>query len=421
VPRLAAVPDPLHPPPRRSARITYGILLAVLGYAAVVLALEASLDARRTLLRLWTLGATGMLAVVTPTLLLPDPQAPVAQLLNASPARLLEHHLRRLLPVVGLGALPAVVVAFADAAAPAQDLAAKADALGRTLLLLGGAALDTFVYYSTLGPRTQAWQEGRAGTWYAQNMEERGQGVSLPRGLVPVLFATARCFAVAIVALVAMALGVQWAGPLGGWIPLLALAGWSGRRLWAARRVYDQHFYHTNAFYSEVLGGTTDTADRTPIPYDAVYWTPHRWRPAVWASLRQLDRRFPLGRLVALGHGAFWLLCIQDAALTTRTAVLLLLVAAPNAALALLVQPTMAPPPFQRTLQSVVDWFWTRTFVNLRWLLPLMGSLGLVAVFDASYAWPWVLQWTGIALAFAVLSSLIATAATEGRARRQMA
>ena len=421
MPRLAAVPDPLHPQSRLSARIAFGVLLAVLGYAAVVLARDASLDARRTLLRLWMLGAAGTLAVVTPTLLVPDPQAPVAQLLNASPVRLLTHHVRRVLPVVGLAALPAVVLAFADAATPEQHWGAKADALLRALVLLSGVALDTFVYYSTIGPRTQAWQEGRAGGWYAKRMAERGKGISLPRGLVPVLFATARCFLVAVAALVLMALGAQGAGPLGGWLPLLALLAWTGVRVGRIRGAYDQHFYHTNAFYSEVMGGATDTADRTPIPYDAVYWTPARWRPAVWASLRQLDRRFPLGRLVALGHLAFWLLCLQDAAFATRTAVLLLLVAAPNAALVLLVQPTAAPPPFQRTLQSIPDWLITRTFVNLRWLPPLVLSLSLVAFFDDAYAWSWVAQWSGLAIAFAGGASLIATGATEERARRQMA
>ena len=411
----------MHPPARLSARLAYAVLLAVLGYAAMVLALDASLETRRTILRLWMLGAAGMLAVATPTLLYPDPQAPMAQLLNASPARLLRHHLRRLLPMVSLAALPAVLLAFADAETPTAAWVPKADALGRGLLLLAGTTLDTFAYYSTLGPRSQAWQDGRAGTWYATRVEERGQGVSVPRGLVPVLFATARCFGVAIIALVTMAYGVQAAGSLGGWLPLLVLAGWAGRRLWAARTAYDHHYYHTNAFYSEVLDGSAEAADRTPIPYDAVYWTPSRWRPAVWASLRQLDRRFPLGRLVALGHLAFWLLCLQDASLTTRTAVLLLLVAAPNAGLLLLVPPTAAPPPFQRTLQSITDWIITRTFVNLRWLLPLAASLGLVATFDADYGLTWVLQWTGIAVGFAALSAAIATWATEGRAQRQTA
>ena len=387
----------------------------------MVLALDASLETRRTVLRLWMLGAAGTLSVVTPTLLYPDPQAPVAQLLNAAPTHLLQHHLRRLLPVVSLAALPAVLLAFADAQTPMAAWLSKADALGRGLLLLAGTTLDTFVYYSTLGPRSQAWQDGQAGTWYAKRVEDRGQGVSVPRGLVPVLFATARCFVVAIAALVAMAYGVQAAGALGGWLPLLVLAGWAGRRLWMARTAYDHHYYHTSAFYSEVLGGTTETTDRTPIPYDAVYWTPSRWRPSVWASLRQLDRRFPLGRLVALGHLAFWLLCLQDATLTTRTAVLLLLIAAPNAGLLLLVQPPAAPPPFQRTLQSISDWIITRTFVNLRWVPPLIASLGLVATFDADYGVAWMLTWTGIAIGFALLSAAIATWATEGRAQRQTA
>jgi hypothetical protein len=382
-----------------------------------MLAAGADVASRAGGLRLWALAGAGLFAMAPPNVLLPDPNAALLQVLNWSPKRLLRYQLGRLGPLVVLVALPAVLLAYVDPAAPLRDLGTKTAALGQALLLVLGAAGDSFAHFATLGPRSQAWQEGRAGQWYRRAVEERGQGVSLPRGLVPALFATTRCFVVALAAVVVSAAGAQGGVALAAWGPGLVLLGWAGLRLWRERTAYDRHFYHTTAFYDEVMGGGTLRAKgRDPIPYDALYWVPARWRPAAWASLRQLDRRLRLGRLVALAHAGLWLLCLQGTAPAVVAGYLVVVTTAQVAACGFLTTPTAAPLSFQRSLQSTIDWIGTRTFVNLRWLAPHAGSLVLVALFDDTYGPAWVLTWTAVHAALSGGAALAATLAHEGRA-----
>ena len=409
----------LLPPAAASQRLAYGFLLAVLCGGAVLLGQGADVSSRLGGLRLWTVAGAGLFAMTPPNVLLPDPHAPLLQLVNWPPARLLRYQLRRLGPLVGLVALPAALLAFAHPAAPLSALGAKAAALGQALLLLGGAAADSFVHFATLGPRSQAWQEGTGGEWYARAVEEQGQGVSLPRGLVPALFATTRCFVVALVAVIVSAAGAQADLAVAAWGPGLVLLGWAGLRLWNERTAFDRHFYHTTAFYDEVMGGGTLRAGgRDPIPYDALYWVPSRWRPATWAGLRQLDRRLPLGRLVALGHAGLWLLCLQGVSPLVVSGYLGLLLAAQTATCGLLTTRAAAPLPFQRTLQSTADWVGTRTFINLRWLAAHAGSLAVIAFFDAGYDSTWLLAWTAVHIGLSLGAATVATLAHEGRRQR---
>ena len=426
VPLARSVSDPAPssplPPAAWPQRVAYGLLLLVLCGGAVALAAGADAASRAAGLRLWALAGAGLFAMAPPNVLLPDPNTRVLQLLNWPPTRLLRYQLGRLGPLIGLVALPALLIAFADPAAPLRHLPAKAAAVGQALLLTLGAATDSFAHFATLGPRSQAWQEGQSGRWYARAVEEKGQGVSLPRGLVPALFATTRCFVAALAAILVSAAGAQAGSAVAAWAPGLVLLGWAGARLWTRRRAYDRHFYHTTAFYAEVMGGgPTAAGARTPLPYDALYWVLPRWRPAAWASLRQLDRRLPLGRLVALAHAGVWVLCLRGVPPALVAAVLTLVFVAQTAACGLLTTAGAAPLDFQRTRQSTADWIGTRTFVNLRWLAAHAGSLTLVALFDDTYGAEWVLRWSLVHAALSLGAAAVATLTHEGWGRRSPA
>lgn len=400
----------------------YVLLLGVLSYVAALLGAEASSATRTVLLRYWTLLGAGVLATAFPHVLLPDARVPLLQMLNRTPSRLLVYQWGRWAPVVGLFAVPAVLLAFADPGRYGQDLARKATRLVEHLLVIGGTGAYCFVCYATIGARSQAWQEGRAGRWYAHLVETAGQGVSVPRGLVPALFVTGRVFVAALAAVVAAAYLEPVAAGLAAWAPGLVLCALAGRRIARVRAAYDRHFYHTAAFYREVLGrGGAHVQARSPITYDAIYWTPPRWRPAVWVSLRQFDRVLPLGRLVALGHGLLWLLFLQGAGTTVIMAYLLLFVIAQNAACLVLARASAAPPAFQVAHQSPIDWAATRFFVNLRWALPFALSLGLVALFSRTFAFGDVLLWTGLDVAAALAAAAFVTWNHEGALRRRYA
>ncbi len=410
--------------PRSSMRPswTYVLLLAVLSYVAGLLGTEAPIDLRVGLLRYWTLFSGAALAMAVPHVLLPDPRVPLLQLLNRSPVQLLTYQLGQWAPVITLVALPAVVLVFYDPGRWAMDLSTKGVMLIEHLLIIVGTGVYSVMHYGTLGARSQAWQEGRAGQWYATAVETAGQGVSVPRGLVPALFATGRVFSVALAAVIAAAYLEPIAAGLAAWAPGAAVclaAGWRGQR---AGATYDRHFYQTNAFYREVLGGGGLRAQaREPIAYAAIYWAPHRWRPAVWASIRQFDRVLPLGRLVALGHGLLWLLFWQGGASTVVAAYLLLFIVAQNAACYVLTRPRLAPPAFQISQASPTYWVLVRFFVNLRWTLPFALSLGLVAWLDPTFGGADAAFWIGVDVALALGAAALVTALHELTVRRRFA
>ena len=411
------LPDPLRHASSTSSRAAYLLLLGVLSYAAALLAGDSPVQERVVALRIWSLVAAGLFAVATPNLLYPNRDAPVLQLLNRRPSRLLTGQLRDLSGLFARVRVPAAVLAYVDLSGAGQHLGSKTVALGHAVLIIGGVGLDSFLYYATLGRRSQAWQEGRAGGWYDAT-GEAGIQFSVPRGLVPALFATVRCFLLGIGLVVATATATERGLDALAWVPGAAAVAWAGLRLFRAHAAFDRHFYQTNAFYGEVLGGGgVQAREREPVPFDTLYWVPARWQPAAWASLRQLDRVLSLGRLVAVAHLVLWVLCIQAAPPDAVAGYLLLVFALQNAACAALVTGDAAPPPFQLSLQSAFDWWGTRTFVNLRWIAPHAASLGLVALFDSTYGWTWVALWLGVDALFALAAAGIATFATEGRLR----
>jgi len=401
---------------------TYLLLLAVLCYTAALLGADVTLAMRGGHLRYWTILSAGALAAAVPHVLLPDARVPLLQMLNRPPAQLLTHQLGRWAPVVALFALPATLLAFYDPTGWTVDGVTKGVQLIEHLLIMVGTGVYSLMHHVRLGARSQAWQEGRAGQWYAAAVEQAGQGVSVPRGLVPALFATARVFSVGLAAVIAAAYLEPLAAGLAAWAPGAALCAGALVQTVRMKASYDRHFYHTNAFYSEVLGGGGVRARaRSPAAYDAIYWAPHRWRPTVWASLRQLDRLLPLGRLVALGHLLLWILFLRDVSPAVIGAYLLLFIVAQNAACFVLIRPTVAPPAFQLTQRSPSHWMMARFFVNLRWTLPLVLSLGLVAVLDATFGVRDVLFWSTVDLALSLGVAALVTGAYEVAARWRLA
>lgn len=412
------------PKPRRLTgwqRLAYGVLLGVLSFTAALSVSEADLAARAGILRYWSLLSAAVFATAVPYLLWPDPQTSLHQLLNRRPVALLAHHGRLWGPVVALFVSPILVGAVYDPGGFAQDLPDKGAMLLRALLVVAGTGCYSLNCYAVLGPTAQAWQEGRAGRRYQAMKEETGKGFDVPPGLVPALMTTARVFGVALAVVLVSAYLSASAGAASSWIPGALLLGGASMKLTRQRATYDRYFYHTNAFYSEVLGSGTQTKGRTAIPVSSLYWVPRRWRPAVWASLRQFDRLLPLGRIVLVAHLVLWILFIQGATPAVITGYLALLVIGQNAACTVLVQRALAPPLFQIALQSPVDWLVTRFFVNLRWTLPFAGSLALVALFDPGIGLGDVLVWTGLDVGAAFTVAALVTYATEGTARRQFA
>ena len=413
---------PVRSAPSWPRTLAFGLLLVVLGVAAGRLVLGADLALRAGLLRSWSLISAAAFATMLPHVLLPDDHLPLNQLLNRAPAALLRDQAGRWSRVVLLFVAPAVVLAFYAPGGWAEALSVKSAILAQNLLLIAGVGGYSLHRYMTVGVRLQAWHEGRAGQWYHAMREEQGAAFAVPPGLVPTLFTTARIMIVGL-ATILISEALRQAGfANAALIQALVLVGGASLQLWRRRAAYDRAYYSTNAAYNELLGGSAEqAAAREPVTMAALYWVPTRWRPATWASLRQLDRILPLGRFVLLGHVLLWVLAARGTTGPLIDGYLLLFILAQNGACALLTRDRAAPPAFQLTMQSVFDWGMTRLFVNLRWTLPLVLSLSLIAVFDRNFGAYDVLFWAGLDVAAAMVAAVLATFATEAATRRRYA
>ncbi|MGI9174182.1 MAG: hypothetical protein ACR2GR_02525, partial [Rhodothermales bacterium] len=285
-----------------SGPAAYALLVILLSYASGLLASEASLAERAVLVRFGGLFAAGVFAVATPHLLLPDPLLRRMQLANLPPAALLGHGFRRIGPLLILLIIPPLVFAFYDPTGMGADVGTKVVQALTGILITLGIGLISFRRYMTMGATAQAWQEGTKGQVYRKMAEQSSTGgLGVPDGLVPAVTATGSLFIVGALAVVVSAL-LGSVTPALALLPGAALAAWAGFRLVQVRPVYDRHYYHTNAFYGDVFrsAGGVRVASREPSAYEAVYWVPPRWKPHVWAGLRQLDRRLPLGRFIII-------------------------------------------------------------------------------------------------------------------------
>lgn len=398
----------------RWARLgVYALVLVGLVALAATAGEGLAVEARARLMRYVEILMAAGLAVAAPHLLVPDSSAWRLQLSNPGPRRLLQYQLGRWLPIPLALVVPVVVLAVGEGTAPERvRLAAEG---GLTVLGLG---LYVFVRVMALGPRIRAWEIGRAGGWY-RTLYTRAPPVRflVPDPLVPGVLLTGEVFVVgAAVAIAGQASGV--AGVVAA-AALAALA--SGLVRWQAG-TFDRAFWTTNGVWADAFRQSAGPVEgREPLRYDAVYWAPPAVRPAVWAGLVSLDRRLPLGRVAVAGLLLVVAVHAAGAPLGVRVATLALWTVAINAAVALTAADALVPGALAYRLHGAAGWTAARFLMNVRWLLPLALTLGLLAWVQESVGLGDVAVWTLVDLALAALSALIVTLVARTRFRRAVA
>jgi hypothetical protein len=284
---------------------------------------------------------------------------------------------------------------------------------------LSNALQDT----AALGPVSQAWQEGRRGKLYRDLIaREPRASLQVPHGMVPAMLASMRIFAVGFVFTLGTMLALAVAGPAVGWLGGFALLSWSAWRLARLTRLFDRAYYHTSALYHELLHSPAlRRSDRPDLTYEATYWVPRRWRAHAWAGLVQLDRRLPLGRLVALGVVGLWRHFVQGAGEHVIALYLGVALLARNASILRHAQADIAPPQFHLGHASPLEWGITRFWMNVRWTLPVVLALSVTAWLSALFTWEEVLFWVAVDVVLATAMAAVATFAAEHNYRRRFA
>ncbi len=366
------------------------------------------------------LFACAVFASALPTALIPDPLLSSQQLFNTPPTTLLFNQLKRWRLWILCMSLPVVLIGWVDVQATGSDLLAKSVWIISHLFTVTAMGLYGLCVYFSIGPISQLWQEGTNGLWWNQVYEfNPALQLSVPRGLLPAISSTTRVFGVGILITMISMIVERDVHLLMMPVPGILMLGWSIRKLRKIQPDFDRYYYHTNAFYGEVLrtGSFTSKVKET-TSYEGLYWVPTRWRPHTWASLVQLERLVPLGRFVAMALACLWILSWRNASLETLTAYLLLIVIGKNMSVLIFNKKDLAAPLLSHAMQSPLNWSITRGFVNLKWTLSLFVGLLPMIWLDSSISLQYSLLWV---LADILCSFIFALFITYGRERNAYA
>ncbi len=363
-------------------------------------------------LRMATLAGGAILSISLPHLLFPYPRFDALLLAPPTRARLMRTLLRRALGVLLIVLTPLVVLGVR---APAS--ADFGYMLAAGLSVLSGVWIVAVAGAVRLGGRSQAWQEGRAGGWYRSASEHASMPPLVPDGAMPMLFLTTGVFLLSIAGVVVTEYVAQTLAAAVLLVPglMVAVAAAALLRLYPT---LDAELFRSQAFFSELFrmhGGLRHDV-RPAISYDAVYWSPERYRPAVWALLVQFDRRLPLGRLIGAAHVFIWLIAFSAESGQTLLAPLLVVAMLKNASPGLL--GAGASPPIHVTMHRATGWTFVRFFASIRWTLPWVLSLSGLALFTSVFTWTDVLIWAVIDGLLAFALAFVITQMGEGRRLR---
>ena len=383
---------------RTSDIVLTTLLLGLLAYISISLSADATLDERHRLLIYAALFACGVFAIALPSALIPDLLVGTQQLFNTPPKKLLSEQIKRWRIWIMSVCLPIMFIALVDRQNPGSELLTKSWWIGSHLLTIIAMGLYSLRVYFSIGPTSQQWQEGTKGSWWSKVTElNPALSMSVPRGLLPALSSTMRVFGVGVLVVMASAIMERDLNPILMPLPGLLMLCWTLRKLHQVRPHFDRYYYHTNAFYGEVLrtGSFTSNVKET-TPYQGLYWVPTRWRPHTWASLVQIERVVPIGRFIVFAISFLWILSWRDAAPETVSTYLLLVIAGKNLSILAFNRRDLAAPLLTQFMQSPLNWSITRGFVNLKWTLSLAVGLLPLIWLDSSFSLQAGLFWVSV-------------------------
>lgn len=265
------------------------------------------------------------------------------------------------------------------------------------LLFSIGLTVYSSARFLSIGSNSQLWQEGRKGKAFIEYMKEAGSGgAGVPPGAVPTILATSL---VAIVGMMSVVFQAWIQGFVGMNIPgiagviLFSLGSFTWKKY---SKVIDAEFYHSHGFYNELFRNPGGKADggRDPIPIESLYWVPKYLKPVTWLTFRQMDRKFPLGRLLVLLFIVYWGL-IKSSVLDSQSVLLIpfLFVFGKNLILLTIERPTYSSLWYRRTLGSDWQWIGIHIATGFRWLVPIQFFLILTVWFVDNLSQHELLLW----------------------------
>ncbi|WP_340103822.1 hypothetical protein [Rhodohalobacter sp. 8-1] len=335
----------------------------------------SSLTDRVISLRMLLFFSSALIAFITPYLLFPDPYAVLFQLGNTGSGGISRHLLKRT-DAVWSGAIVTIgVVCFGDLNSPFTNLGIKALYFGTGTLFFSGLMGISISRYARSGDKSRFWKESDRGRELRSKMGEYFK-YPIDPGSIPSFINTVLVGGLGMIGVSIGAAFYGGYGPAFEMIPALGLMLFGGFSLSRLHSQSVRNFYATNAFFNEFFGETIAGKEaESKIQVKQLWWVPSAIKSHVWALLLQLDRKFPAGRVLLVGHLLIWLLAYQRPAEQTLISAWLLFALFHHAIIIISLSEEYAPAWFRQWIGSMTQWILVRMWIQLRWVLILAVSM----------------------------------------------
>lgn len=370
---------------------------------------ESSLSDRVLSLRMLLFFGSALIAFITPYLLFPDPYSVILQLGNRSAGGIFRHMLKRT-ETVWSGAIVVIgTICFGDLNTPLADINTKVLYFTTGTLFFSGLMGISISRYAQSGEKSRFWKESDRGRNLRANMGEYFK-YPIDPGSIPSFVNTVIVGGLGMIGVSAGAALYVASGPLFEAAPALVFIALAFILMTRLQSNAVRNFYSTNAFFNEFFGETISGKEaESKIQVEQLWWVPGPIKSHVWAVLLQLDRKFPAGRVLFVGHLLIWLLSYQGPAEQTMISAWILFALFHHAIIFISLSDEYAPTWFRRWIGSDLQWTLIRLWIQFRWVLILGVSIWVNSLIfgHVSYA-----AQGGILLFYILSAALISLSAT---------
>jgi len=297
------------------------------------------------------------------------------QLGNAGPKAILRHLFRRSAILWGGSLIFIASICFGDIWNPLSHLLTKGIYFITGSLFFSGLLIYSICRYTRSGKNSQFWKESNKGKELRATMGEYFK-YPIDPGAIPSFTNTA---ILGGLGMIAVSVGALLYGSLGIYYEMIPAILLIFTALIAVKKLMPElvvNYYASGAFFNEFFGETiAGKVDASKIEVKQLWWVPSSIKSHVWAVLLQLDRKFPAGRVLFVGHILIWLLSYQNPGDELMISAWLLFALFHHAIIAISLSDQYAPAWFQRWIGSSVQWVFVRMWMQFRWVLILAVSM----------------------------------------------
>lgn len=320
---------------------------------------------------------TALFSFATPYLLFPDSNSRLIQLANYSGTLLRSYLIHRWIRWVWPLFLLMLVMMSVDLLSFHCFLVEKLFTLFSGILFLIALSLFSNERYLKSGEKSRYWKESEKGQRLRKIVADLLK-YPIDPGSIPTLLNTILILTTGSAVLLIGFVLNQSAGSYAEllWM-LLVTAGIfirSGRS-----ETYLRAYYSGNAFFAEFFGSNLRRGgvEGQGREVHQLWWVPVTLKPHVWQFLIQLDRQIPAGRVVAAGHALIWFAAYQRPDAGSLLFLWALFALMHHFFLFFTLREEMSPRWLHRWLAGQTVWYFSRVWVQLRWILPLLVSMNL--------------------------------------------